>query len=190
MMINNYKDYKDYLNYEIVNKGFLKKYIFREPTTIFLVLLRKTEYYYNSKGLIYKLFFIYYYFWYRKISLKTGITIPKNVCEKGLFLPHFGSIVVNANCKIGKNCMIQNNVNIGTNGGSSIAPKIGNNVYIGPGAVIFGEIIIADNCYIGANAVVNKSFNEPYSVIVGIPAKVVKKESLVWWEKNKLSLEF
>jgi len=189
-MIKNYKDYKDYINYENDKVDSLKKRLFKEPTTKFLELLRKIEYYYNSKCFCCKLFFIYYYLLYKKISLKTGITIPKNVCEKGLFLPHFGSIVVNANCKIGKNCMIQNNVNIGTNGGSSIAPKIGKNVYIGPGAVIFGEIAIADNCYIGANAVVNKSFLEPYSVIAGIPAKVVKKESMVWWEKNKLNLEF
>jgi serine O-acetyltransferase len=189
-MIKNYKDYKDFVRYEKSKEGFIKKYIFIEPTAKFLKLLRKTEYYYNSNSVTCKVLFIYYYYLYKKISLKTGITIPKNVCKKGLFLPHFGSIVVNANCKIGKNCMIQNNVNIGTNGGSSIAPRIGDNVYIGPGAVIFGDITIADNCYIGANAVVNKSFLKPYSVIVGIPAQVVKKETMVWWQKNKLSLEF
>jgi serine O-acetyltransferase len=189
-MINSYSDYKDFINYEKNGEGFLKKYIFKEPTAKFLRLLRKTEYYYTSKGVWCKLLFIYYYILFRRISLKTGISIPRNVCEKGLCLPHFGSIVVNANCRIGKNCMIQNNVNIGANGGSRIAPQIGDNVYIGPGAVIFGEILIADNCYIGANAVVNKSFLEPFSVIVGIPARVVKKETLVWWQKNKLNLEF
>lgn len=189
-MINSFKDYKDFINYEANEVSFLKKYFFKEPTAKYLKFLRKTEYYYNSKCILHKLLFIYYYFLHKKMSLKTGITIPKNVFDKGLFLPHFGSIVVNANCKIGKNCMIQNNVNIGTNGGSSIAPKIGNNVYIGPGAVIFGEITIADNCYIGANAVVNKSFLEPYSVIVGVPARVVNKETMVWWQKNKLNLEF
>lgn len=47
--------------------------------------------------------------------------------------------------------------------GSKKAPKIGDNVYIGPGAVLFGDIEIADNCWIGANAVVNKSFLEPYT---------------------------
>lgn len=178
------------MSYEESKEGFIKKFIFKEPTAKFVKLLRKTEYHYNSKSIGSKILFIYYYIKYRKISLKTGITIPRNVFEKGLFLPHYGSIVVNSNCKIGKNCMIQNNVNIGTNGGSSIAPKIGKNVYIGPGAVIFGEITIADNCYIGANAVVNKSFLEPYSVIAGIPARVVRTETIVWWEKNKLCLEF
>jgi serine O-acetyltransferase len=105
------------------------------------------------------------------------------VCGYGLSLPHYGSIVINANCKIGENCRIQNNVNIGAPGGSNKAPIIGNNVYIGPGAVIYGDIVIADNCYIGANAVVNKSFTEPYSVIAGVPAKLVKIEERAWNEK-------
>ena len=60
-------------------------------------------------------------------------------------------------------------------------------IYIGPGAVLFGEITIADGCYIGANAVVNKSFTEPNSVIVGIPAKVIKTDPVHWWVKNGLN---
>lgn len=130
------------------------------------------------------MFFVYAYYRYKKISLKTGFSIPKNVCDQGLSLPHYGSIVINANCRIGANCRIQNNVNIGANRGSSKAPKIGNNVYIGPGAVIYGDIEIADNCYIGANAVVNKSFNIPFSVIAGVPAKVVKTEDKSWIDLN------
>lgn len=79
-----------------------------------------------------------------------------------------------------------NNVNISANQGSLKAPIIGDNVYIGPGAVLFGEITIADGCYIGANAVVNKSFTEPNSVIVGIPAKTIKTDPVHWWVKNGL----
>lgn len=124
-----------------------------------------------------------------KCSQKAGITISKNSCEKGLTLYHFGSIVVNANARIGKNCCIMNNVNIGANAGNNKAPKIGNNVYIGPGVVIYGDIEIADGCYIGANSVVNKSFLMPNSVIVGIPAKVIKTETKNWWQKNEMNRE-
>lgn len=60
------------------------------------------------------------------------------------------------------------------------APRIGNNVYIGPGAIIFGNIEIADNISIGANATVNKSFNEQNTVFAGTPAKVVKTEVPSW----------
>lgn len=92
--------------------------------------------------------------------------------------------MINANSRIGENCRIQSNVNIGATGGSNKAPKIGNNVYIGPGAVLYGDIEITDNYYIGANAVVNKSFTEPYSVIAGVPAKLIRFETANWSNKN------
>ena len=181
-MIRDYQTYKQYRKKERSKRG-LKDILYPEPTQVFLKWLRRTEWYYNANGLLHKLLFLLAYHRYRKISLKTGFSIPKNVCAAGLSIPHYGSIVINANCRIGENCRIQNNVNIGASGGSSKAPKIGNNVYIGPGAVIYGDIEIADNCYIGANAVVNKSFDIPFSVIAGIPAKVVKTEKKTWNEK-------
>ena len=60
------------------------------------------------------------------------------------------------------------------------APRIGDNVYIGPGAIIFGGIEIADNVSIGANATVNKSVMESNTVVVGTPAHVVKRDVQSW----------
>jgi serine O-acetyltransferase len=54
-----------------------------------------------------------------------------------------------------------------------LAPKIGDHVYIGPGAKVFGDIEIADDVQIGANAVVNKSCMENGAVLVGVPAKII-----------------
>ncbi len=82
--------------------------------------------------------------------------------------------------------MIHNNVNIGASGGGNAAPRIGNNVYIGPGAVLYGDIEIADDCYVGANAVVNRSFTDPGTVIAGVPARAIGHQQQVWWEKNGL----
>jgi serine O-acetyltransferase len=97
---------------------------------------------------------------------------------------HRGTIVVNGKSKIGANCTINADVNIGTNAGSiDEVPTLGNNIYIGPGAKIFGSIYIADNCAIGANSVVNKSFLEKFSVVAGVPAirmGVVKRELRVY----------
>jgi serine O-acetyltransferase len=55
-------------------------------------------------------------------------------------------------------------------------PTIGDNVFIGPGAKLFGEINIGDNVMIGANAVVTKSFEEGCCRIAGIPAKKISDE--------------
>lgn len=115
---------------------------------------------------------------FRKISIKLGYSIPPNVFGPGLSLPHIGNIIVNPQSKIGENCRIHVGVNIGAH--HDKAPVIGNNVYIGPGAIIFGDIQIADNVSIGANATVNKSFTEANTVIVGTPAKVIKTGTSSW----------
>ena len=62
-------------------------------------------------------------------------------------------------------------VNIGASGGEIQGPILGDNVYIAPGAKIFGNIRIPNNTAIGANSVVNKSFEKEHTIIAGIPAK-------------------
>lgn len=132
----------------------------------FIKTLRKLEYY---EDMNYKIAAFIYKIRYRKLSLKYSLHIPPHVCEIGLDIAHIGPIVINSDSRIGKNCRIHVGVNIGANGGKS--PQIGDNVYIGPGAKIFGDIIIADNIKIGANAVVNKTCSLEGAVLVGVPAK-------------------
>ena len=152
-------------------------------------LLRYTEYYSTKKDFLGKLLFRVFSKRYSRVQLLTGITLPLGVCDEGLTIYHIGSIVINGRTRIGRNCCLMNNVNIGSNNGETESPKIGDNVYIGPGAVIFGDIEIADNSYIGANAVVNKSVKEKGSVILGIPATTVRISKQVWWQKNKMKRE-
>lgn len=115
---------------------------------------------------------------FRKISVKLGFSIPINVFGPGLSLPHRGNIIINPQTCIGENCRIHVGVNIGAY--RDKAPRIGSNVYIGPGAIIFGDIEIADNCHIGANATVNKSVLEPNCSIGGTPAKVLRTNVESW----------
>jgi len=138
----------------------------------FHTLLRKYEYFSNQRGIIPKIFALYYYFQFKSLSYQLGFTIHKNCFGPGLCIKHYGAIVVNPHTKIGKNCTIHSGVNIGETNGE--APVIGDNVYIGPGAKLFGPIVIGNNAKIGANAVVNKSFPDEDLVIVGIPA-IAKK---------------
>lgn len=115
---------------------------------------------------------------YRRLSVRLGYSIPINVFGPGLSLPHRGNIIINPDTKIGANCRIHVGVNIGAH--KDKAPVIGDNVYIGPGAILFGDIEIADNISIGANATVNKSFVDRNVTIAGTPAKVVKTNTLSW----------
>ena len=89
-------------------------------------------------------------------------------------IAHIGPIIISPYASIGENCRIHVGVNIGADARiSNAAPIIGNNVYIGPGAKLFGKIEIADGIAIGANAVVNKSFGEKDISIAGVPAKKI-----------------
>jgi acetyltransferase-like isoleucine patch superfamily enzyme len=51
---------------------------------------------------------------------------------------------------------------------------IGNDVWIGLNAYIKTGITIGDGCIIGAGAVVTKNV-DPYSIVAGVPAKLIKK---------------
>jgi serine O-acetyltransferase len=106
-----------------------------------------------------------------RIQTKYAISIPLNVVGEGFEIVHLGSVIINAKAKIGKNCKVHPGVVIGAN--HDLAPKIGDHVYIGPGAKVFGDIEIADDVQIGANAVVNKSCMENGAVLVGVPAKII-----------------
>lgn len=114
--------------------------------------------------------------WYRIWSgywqTKAGMIIPPNVVDVGLSIAHVGPIIINQHCTIGKRCRIHVGVNIGANreNAPGKCPRIGDDVYIGPGAKIYGNIDIADGCKIGANAVVHQSFYNTNKVLVGVPA--------------------
>ena len=91
----------------------------------------------------------------------------------GRFIQH-GTCTGIAAHSIGKNCWINQNVNIGYSNEMDY-PTIGDNVAIKTGAKVFGNIHIGNNSIIGANAVVLKNVPENCTV-VGIPAYIVKRD--------------
>ena len=150
----------------------------------FLYYLRKEEYYTNCKFFGSRFILLYYRYRKKKLGVKLGFSIPANVFGPGLSLPHYGTIVVSKYSKIGANCRLHVCTNIGASAGRNCAPKIGDNVYIGPGAILFGDINIADNVTIAANSTVNKSCLDNNVVIAGTPAKIVKENYMNWLEFN------
>ncbi len=177
-MIKSKDDYKYYLEADRIALGREKKKIgiVIDEIWTFEKLLRKVEYYHNCKqSKIYKINYIYTYFKFFILSVFLGFSIPPNVFGPGLSIGHRGTIVVSRYAKIGANCRIHICTSIGIKAGKyiDVAPKIGKNVYIGPGAKIFGDVVIADGIAIGANSVVNKSFHEKNISIAGVPAKKI-----------------
>lgn len=110
-----------------------------------------------------------------RLSLLLGIEINPLHCGKGTRICHPNVII---NGYTGNGCIFHGNNVVGNKktGDKYAIPKLGNNVDIGTGAMIIGDVVIADNCVIGAGAVVTKSFTNPGTIIVGIPAKEISGE--------------
>ena len=107
---------------------------------------------------------------------KYGIDIPSSTTiGTGLYIGHFGEIIVHPNTIIGDNFTIGQGVTIGVafNPERMGTPTIGDNVYIGPGAKVFGKITIGNNVQVGANCVVTKDIPDN-AVVVGVPGRIIK----------------
>lgn len=85
-------------------------------------------------------------------------------------LPHPNGIVIHPDARIGPNCLIFQQVTIGTteSGGT---PWIGAHVDIGAGAKLLGGIRVGEHARIGANAVVVCDVPSG-AVAVGVPARI------------------
>lgn len=180
-MISNREDLIDYLNADRIALGRKNSHPkWNDLIYRYEILLRKCEYYENCKrSLLSKIIGAYYRYRRFKIGTRCGFSIPLNTCGKGLCISHIGPIVISNMAHIGENCRIHICVNIGADArNGSASPYIGDNVYIAPGAKIFGRITIANNIAIGANAVVNKSFVTDGISIAGVPAKEINSKGI------------
>lgn len=105
-----------------------------------------------------------------------GIDIlPGAVIGDGLRIDHPVGIVIGAGAKIGRGCIVLQNVTIGTRYLDSTDynnefPVIGNNVTIGAGAVILGGVLIGDDCTVGANSVILADVPKG-STVIGVHKK-------------------
>ena len=116
------------------------------------------------------------------IDIHPGAEIGENV-----FIDHGIGVV------IGETAIIKDNVTIYqgvTLGGVSLNPgkrhpTIEEDCIIGAGAKILGNITIGKGSKVGANSVVVKDV-PPYSTVVGIPGKVIKRKDYTPLGHNKL----
>ncbi len=115
---------------------------------------------------------------YGDVIIEDDVEIGNNVCidrgalshtiiRKGVKIDNLVHIA--HNCDIGENTMVVANAMIAG------SVKIGKNCWISPSSSIKNQIKIGDNSLIGMGAVVLKDV-EPHSVMVGNPAKLLRKQ--------------
>jgi len=94
----------------------------------------------------------------------------------GMLLMHRHGILI-GEAVIGKNCVIFQNVTIGQRvaAGDQGLPRIGDNVWIGPGAVISGAITIGDGVTISAGTVLSRDVPSG-CLVAGNPGRVVARD--------------
>lgn len=174
------RELKEYLKADLYRYGglktknfFLKAILAPAPAFRYTYLIRYASVYPKTsiRGFLCRVLLIRY-------GYKYGYQIPPNTkIGKGFYIAHCGPVVVNGGTEIGNNCTLAHIVNIGqTNRGKKAGcPKIGNNVFIGTGAVVVGRIMIGDNVLIAPNALVN--FDVPSnSIVIGNPGVVTPRD--------------
>src|SRR5688572_20153158 len=105
-----------------------------------------------------------------------GIEIPRGAkIGPGLYIGHYGGITVSSQAVIGRDCNLSQGITIGVSGAGSKrgAPTIGDNVYIAPGARLFGKITIGNNVKIGANAVIHKDLPDNAIAVLDPGFKII-----------------
>lgn len=185
-MIKTKEDLRNYLNEDLkyyktmpgLRECLLKTE--RYYSVRFVKTLRHYEYALNNKtGLSGRMRYFYWMFKFYRIMHKTQLYIYPNVCDAGLYIPHVGYMLISAQAEIGKNCVIRPGTLIATNLGVSNQKlrkvTVGDNVEFSAGCKILCKKI-GNNVSIGPNAVVSKNVPDN-SIVMGNPAEIVPKIS-------------
>jgi serine O-acetyltransferase len=145
---------------------------FWDPGRKLLRAIRRYQHWQDRGGPLAPLACKWYVLCHRLWSVVTGADIPLNSkIGGGLLIPHPNGVVIHPAAKIGVNCLIFQQVAIGTRGGGGV-PIIDGHVDIGAGAKILGPVRIGAHASVGANAVVTDDV-APGTTVAGIPAGAI-----------------
>jgi serine O-acetyltransferase len=160
--------------------GRLRKLIgcFRSPGVHAVVVLRLGQWLLRQNRVVRLLLTPVYALEFHRIRSRWGIEIPRTTqIGRGLCIGHFGGIIIASEARLGNNVDVSQQVTIGVSGEGANrgCPVIGDNVYIGPGAKVFGRIHIGNNVRIGANAVVHKDVADDSIVVLAPGFRVLAR---------------
>jgi serine O-acetyltransferase len=108
---------------------------------------------------------------------RVGASIPRGTCGPGLSIAHPGSIVINAEARLGARCRISQGVTIGATPAG--APVIGDDVFFGPSSQAIGPVVIGSGATLLPGAVVVADVPER-STVGGVPARVTRTDTPPW----------
>ena len=152
---------------------FITDFFFPNYRFRFLFFLRLCEVVRGHKKLF--LFYAVAKFFWHRYSYKAQLEIPFYTVGGGAHFKHnCGPIIINANARVGKKCLLSPGVIIGI---SSVnrkneCPIIGDNVYLSPNCKIFGKCHIGNNVIIGIDTIVRDMDVPDNCWAVGNPVKI------------------
>jgi serine O-acetyltransferase len=165
--------------------AFLSAYL-HEPGFRFTYYLRKVAFYAARKRSIWIFAYIYNRTMLQRYRFKYGFDIsPTTSIGTGLYIGHFGGVVISPQAVLGANINIAHGVTIGaTSRGPRIgAPTLEDRVWVGAHAIIVGKVTIGHDALIAPGAYVN--FDVPsMAVILGNPGKVVSTAGSIGYVNN------
>lgn len=119
-MIKTYNDYKKYIEQDRTANKISCLSSRMRITWKFIKAMRRYELALNGEIPFKKFVSIVTRLLYHRLSVKSGIQIPPNTFGSGLYIPHFGAIVVNETVRFGSDCVIQCGVNISEGAGGGL----------------------------------------------------------------------
>lgn len=147
----------------------------------YLSHLRRYAYYYNAHKRTFSwnsVMMAYEHYKVAKLGIKCGFSIGHNSIGYGVVIPHYGTIVVNDNARIGNFAVLHTCTCIA--GGNKV---IGDGLYLSTGSQIVGSLKLGDGVTVAAHSLVNKSFDNNI-LLAGAPCVVKNGNYSVWYVRD------
>lgn len=132
--------------------------------------------------------FVFFFLWLRRLKVKYGFDISyRTQLGKGIYIGHFGNVVIHGDAVIGDNCNLSQGITIGLSnyGEKAGVPTIGNYVFLGPNCGIYGKITVGNHVTIGANAVVTENIPDHTTVVVAATT-ILEKDLSPYYIQNPI----
>ena len=144
----------------------------------YIKTMRYLEYHRNNHGLYHHFMSLLYKVKLSRLGMEYHLHITPNSCGYGLRIYHVfgGGQILNVQ-KVGNYCTFNTGCVLGTKNADE-KPTLGNNVYIAPGAKVFGKVLVGNNVVVAPNAVVTKDIPDN-AIVGGVPAKIIKYKTNV-----------